>query len=96
MTKIAVFIANIIAELIFTERAPSWLREGCDTIQDAYKRTVDCYALAAAFDDPPPDMRDLPFAPSRWRKSSGDELHDAEISLLQDCSLDTSDADARF
>ena len=66
MTRIAVFIASFIAELIYTERAPKWLWEACQTIREALESNANQYGLADQMGDPVPDMRALPYSPSRW------------------------------
>jgi hypothetical protein len=67
MTKIAVFFASFIAELIYTERAPRWLHEACMIIKQAFEFNAIRYGFADQLGDPVPDMRSFPYCPSRWR-----------------------------
>lgn len=72
MTRIAVYIASFIAELIYTERAPKWLWEACQTIREAFESNANRYGLANQLGDSAPGMRSVRYSPSRWRRDRHD------------------------
>ncbi len=90
MTKIAVFLASFIAELIYTERAPNWLWEACRTIKSAIELNGSRYGLAAQLGDPVPKIRSLPYSPSRWwtwRSNTSDDPKMPPMVLEADLPL---------